>query len=58
MWFAVIGLFAIGGAGPTGMTGPQGPTGMTGSQGQPGNDSAEQCSQRDGQVEVLVRPRS
>jgi len=45
MWFAVVGLLAIGCAGPagmtgpqgaTGMTGPQGPTGMTGSQGQTG----------------------
>ena len=45
MWLAVFGLFALGCAGPagmtgpqgqTGMTGPQGPTGMTGAQGQPG----------------------
>ena len=36
MWFAVIGLFAIGCAGPTGMTGPQGATGMTGPQGPTG----------------------
>jgi len=131
MWLAAFGLFALGCAGPagmtgpqgqTGMTGPQGPTGMTGAQGQPGmtgsqgltgsqgqpgiagsrvpvapvarwtplkdirfdfdraeirpvsadrmemggfaaqrakcNDAAESCSQRDGQVEVLVRPSS
>ena len=36
MWFAVVGLFAIGCAGPTGMTGPQGATGMTGPQGPTG----------------------
>jgi len=36
MSLAVIALFAIGCAGPTGMTGPQGPTGMTGPQGPTG----------------------
>lgn len=36
MWLAGIALFAIGCAGPTGMTGPQGPTGMTGPQGPTG----------------------
>ena len=30
MWFAVIGLFAIGCAGPTGMTGSQGQPGVPG----------------------------
>jgi len=36
MWLAVIGLLAIGCAGPAGMPGPQGQTGMTGPQGPPG----------------------
>jgi outer membrane protein OmpA-like peptidoglycan-associated protein len=37
MWLGVVGLLAIGCAGPAGMPGPQGQTGMTGPQGSTGS---------------------
>jgi outer membrane protein OmpA-like peptidoglycan-associated protein len=58
MWLAAFGLFALGCAGPagmtgpqgqTGMTGPQGPTGMTGAQGQPGMTGSQGLTGSQGQ---------